>query len=157
MVLFDFEAPGLAQSWEIQGAGHAERVACLVGSCLHVEAQGRMSMVAGDLPRDWSAVGAIDLRVWSGSDTSVEVVLSGSDGRGGWRHKLDIPADECMEVHLDLGWFRRADGPVVPWQEVSRLSLAFPPGGDVWLDDIESDAGAPSLTAAEIARVTGED
>ena len=155
MVLFDFEAPGLADSWQIVRQGHADRTTCPVGSCLHVASEAGTRMVTTDVPVDWSTLGAIDFRGWAESETTVEVVLSDVDGRGGWRHKLDIPSDACLEVHLDLGWFRRADGPVVPWNGVCKLALVFDSEGEVWLDEIEVDDGTPTLAPEEIARVTG--
>ncbi len=155
MLPFDFERPIQAERWVVLGSGSVQHAECLVGGCLQVSPHHRMRLVTSDLSTDWRSTGSLRLRAWSDADVTVDVALTAGRGATDWRQTLEIPGEACVELEIDLGWFRRADGPVVSWAEIRQLELSFRSNDTIWLDDIDVGPGTPSLWPSEIAKVTG--
>lgn len=155
MILFDFESPGLAEQWQMSSGGSASRDACESGWCLHLKPAAKSRIRSTRIAADWTRYGALTFRARSDADTTIEVWLpAGEDHAAFWR-RVDLPGGAWQDVHLDLGWFRRADGPAPSWSAVMALSFTFRDTAEVWLDDIAVHAGSPVLSPEAVAVVTG--
>ncbi len=155
LILFDFESPGLADQWQMARGGQASREACESGWCLHLKPAAKSGIQSVRVPADWTGFGELSFRARSAADTSIEVWIPAGAGRGAFWRRVDLRARAWQDVHLDLGWLRRADGPAPSWASVNALSFTFRDTAEVWLDDIAVSAGSPVLTPEAVAAVTG--
>ena len=80
MILFDFEAPGLASAWTMVGGGWVGREACEAGWCMHVKPVPGTKISTRHVPTDWTGQGALRFRAQAAWDTSI--VVSASSGVG---------------------------------------------------------------------------
>lgn len=84
-----------------------------------------------------------------------DAVVLRHGGRGGYRRKFAATSPEWTAHRLPLKWFRRRDGPPIPWKECDRIGISFRAAGTVELGAVELRGGAskgyPGLDVAEIA------
>ncbi len=155
MILFDFEAPGLAEQWQMGRGGAAAREACASGWCLHVKPAAGSGIGSRRVPVSWTGYGELTFRARAASDASIEVRLPAGEGRAAFWRRVDLRGGAWQDVHIPLGWLRRGDGPAPSWSTVKALSFTFRDTTEVWLDDIGVSEGSPFLPPAAVATVTG--
>lgn len=157
MVLFDFEAPGLSNQWQMGRGGSAVREACESGWCLHVKPAAGSGIASRSVPTNWTGFGELTFRARAAAATTMEVRVPAGEGRAAWWRRVDLREGGWQDVRIPLGWIRRADGPAPSWSTVRALSFSFRDAIEVWIDDIAVEAGAPVLTPEAIAALTGGD
>jgi hypothetical protein len=155
MILFDFEAPGLADQWQMSRGGSAGREACESGWCIHVSPAAGSGIGSRQVPTNWSGFGELTFRARAAADTSVEVRVPAGEGRAAFWRRVDLRGGPWQDVRVSLGWLRRADGPAPSWTSVKALSFSFRDATEVWLDDIAVTEGDPVLSPEAVATVTG--
>ncbi len=155
MILFDFEAPGLNDQWQMRGGGSGSRDAAESGWCLHVQPSATSKIASLRVPADWSRYGEVTFRARAAADTSVQIWLAAGPARAAFWRKIELKAGSWQDVHVPLGWFRRGDGPAPSWSAVRAFSFTFRDTTEVWLDDIAVADGSPILTPETVAAVTG--
>lgn len=155
MILFDFEAPGLADQWQMTRGGSASREACESGWCLHLQPAAKSGIRSTRVPSDWTRHGQLSFRARTAVDTTIEVWIPAGEGRAAYWRRVDLRGGAWQDVHLDLGWLRRADGPAPSWSSVNGLAFTFRDATGVWLDDIALVDGSPALSPEAVAVVTG--
>lgn len=155
MMLFDFETAGLAAQWQMARGGNASRDACESGWCLHVKPAAGSAIGSRNVPTDWTQFGVLSFLARSGADTSIEVRVAAGPGRAAFWRRVDLRGEAWQQVSLDLGWFRRGDGPAPAWSSVQAISFSFRDATEVWIDDVALGDGRPVLSAEAVAAVTG--
>lgn len=155
MILFDFEAPGLANQWQMAKGGAASREACESGWCLHVKPAAGSGIGSRSVPVSWTGYGELTFRARAASDASIEVRVPAGEGRAAFWRRVDLRGGAWQDVRVPLGWLRRADGPAPSWSTVRALSFTFRDATEVWLDDIGVSDGSPFLSPEAVATVTG--
>ncbi len=155
MILFDFEATGLADQWQMARGGQASREACESGWCLHVKPAPQSGIGSRQVPSDWTGFGKLTFRARAAADTSVEVRVPAGEGRAAYWRRVDLRGGSWQTVRLPLGWLRRAEGPAPSWSTVKAVSFTFRDATEVWLDDVAVSAGSPFLSPEAVATVTG--
>ena len=155
MILFDFEAPGLADQWQMARGGSASREACESGWCLHLKPAAKSGIRSSRVPSDWTRYGELSFRARSAADTTIEVWIPAGEGRAAFWRRVDLRGGAWQDVHLDLGWLRRADGPAPSWSSVKGVAFTFRDATEVWLDDIALIDGSPVLSPEAVAAVAG--
>lgn len=155
MILFDFEAPGLADHWQMVKGGAASREACESGWCLHVKPAVGSGIGSRRVPANWTGYGELTFRARAAADTTVEVHIPAGDGQAAFWRRLDLRGGAWQDVRVSLGWLRRAEGPAPSWSTVKELAFTFRDDAEVWLDDIALTEGSPVLSPEAVATVTG--
>jgi hypothetical protein len=155
VILFDFEAPGLADHWQMSRGGAASREACESGWCLHVKPAAGSGIASRRVQANWTGFGELTFRARAAADTSVEVRVPAGEGRAAFWRRVDLRGGAWQDVRVSLGWLRRGDGPAPSWSTVKALSFSFRDDTEVWLDDIAVSDGDPVLSPEAVATVTG--
>lgn len=155
MILFDFEAPGLADQWQMAKGGAASREVCESGWCLHVKPAAGSGIGSRSVPVNWTGYGELTFRARAAANASIDVRVPAGDGRAAFWRRVDLHGGAWQDVHLPLGWMRRADGPAPSWSTVQAVSFTFRDATEAWLDDIAVTQGSPFLSPEVVATVTG--
>lgn len=155
MILFDFEAPSIADQWGTAKGAAISREACESGWCLHVKPVAGSGVGSRRVPADWTGYGGLSFRARAATDTSVEVRVPAGEGRAAFWRRVDLKGGAWQDVRVSLDWLRRAEGPAPSWATVKAVSFTFRDATEVWLDDIAVTDGSPVLSAEAVATVTG--
>jgi hypothetical protein len=168
----DFDAEGsVGNRWSLQGKGAAAAPAPSDPAALKAGVGKRFvrltavpdalfatKPLAPNPSFDGAAELVVLLRAPSASATApvvLDAVVLRHGGRGGYRRKFAATSPEWTEHRLPLKWFRRRDGPPIPWKECDRVALSFRTADTVELGKVEirrGDAqGYPHLAIDEIA------
>lgn len=155
MVLFDFEAPGLASVWEMARGGEATRGPGHTGSGLAVAPVAGSRIGTDHVPADWRGFGEVRFMARADAGTAFEIRVVGGEPGAAWWRKVEVSADGWQEVRVPLAWMRRAEGPAPSWAAIRGLSFAFRDSTRVWIDDVAVVSGRPERTPEMVAAVTG--
>jgi len=178
-VLFDFEEPGLSNTWKVVGRGEASRLPIPdppeggpAGHGVRVRAGQAVSLVTHPrvLPGDWSGFEALAMWIHgsaanaggapadTGAQTpvAIEVVVHEVDDNASFHRVVELDGVGWTRVELPLRWFRWGEGRAPRWDRVDHLAVSFREAGEFWLDGIElvrPGEGEPALdpTADELA------
>lgn len=179
VVLFDFEEPGLSNSWKVEGRGEANRLPLPErreggpsGSGVRVLARRPASLVTHPrcVPRDWSTFDALAMWIYrpaSGAGgpsvdaedqppAAIEVVVHEVDANASFHRVVELDRAGWTRVELPLRWFRWGEGRAPRWDRVDHLAVSFREPGEYWIDDVElvrPEEGEAALdpTADELA------
>lgn len=178
---FDFDRPGLSDSWSVQGnikvqrskPSHGFSGEPLTGQdapsqdAVQISAKPQSAFFSKPnvVPKDWSRFEAVSLWVYRTPEETepsvVEFQVFENDTRVRFWRKIAIDHKGWKKYVVPLRWMRWSDGRIPAWDRVSRMGISFRNTANLWVDSIrlqdENDKRGAMLTAEDLIQMAFND